>query len=273
MDGLELLKTWPGWARAGAETVLASPAWRLPVRLDGGEDAVMRFGAAPLADTIDLDITLDDEPHVLSLADSPRYPDLHLLWDRRDGLPPEILLALLEKECGPVFTLLENATRCLLGVKGLASAPSADARVLEVEAPSGTFAFALDLPPGVRTSFGCLENLDTSHPSIRELTRPARVDYCSLILTEEERQAMSAGDHLLVPESFAGTQRWTVDAPADEAVHLCSPDFREISFGSFADDALPDIPEPSGFVLVCGDRTLGTCSPSRLGLARTIRIS
>lgn len=271
MDGLELLKTWPGWANAGAELLLASPAWSLPVRL-GGEPATMRFAAAPLADTIDLDVTLDDEPHVLSIADSPRYPDLHLLWGRRAGLPPEIVLALLEKECGEVFALVEDATRCLLGVKGIAAAPSAEARVLEVRSASGTVAFALDLPSAVRTSFGRLENLDPSHPSIRELTRPARVDYCALELTEAERAAMSAGDHLVVPESFADTQRWTVDAPADEAVHLLSPESVEISFGAFADDALPPIPDPAALALVRGDRTLGSGTLARVGLARTVRI-
>lgn len=271
MDALELLKSWPGWSRAGAETVLASPAWRLPARM-GAETAVMRFGAEPLADTVDLDITLDDEPHVLSLADSPRFPDLHLLWGRRAGLPPEVLLALLEKECGDVFALLEGATRCLLGVKGLAAAPSPEARVLEVQAASGAFAFALDLPSAVRTSFGRLENLDASHPSIRGLTRPARVDYGALMLTAEERGEMSAGDYVLVPEDFAGTQRWAVDAPADEAVHLCSPGTTEIAFAAFADDALPPVPEPTELALVQGGRTLGSGTLSRLGLARAVRL-
>ena len=271
MDALALLKSWPGWSRAGAETVLASPAWRLAVRV-GGESGVMRFGTGPLADTIDLDVVLDGEARVLSLADSPRYPDLHLLWGVRGGLPPEVVLALLEKECGDVFSMLEDATRGLLEVKGLAAAPSDAARVLEVEAPGGSFACAIDLPPAARAAFGRLENLDTSHPSIRGLTRPARVAYCALDLPEEACRSLSAGDHLLVPESFAATQRWTVDAPEDGAVHVCSPETAEIAFGAFADDALPAIPKPSALVLVQGERTLGSCAPARLGLARTVRL-
>ena len=114
MDALELLKTWPGWANAGAETVLASPAWRLSVRF-GEETGVLRLGVEALSDTIDLDITLDGEPHVLSLADSSLYPDLHVLWGTRAGLPPEILLALVEKECGDLFFMLEKSTRRMVG--------------------------------------------------------------------------------------------------------------------------------------------------------------
>lgn len=272
MDALELLRTWPGWANAGAETVLASPAWRLPVRVGEGAGQ-LRLGSDPLEDTIDLDVTLDDEPHVLSLADSPLFPDLHLLWGTRAGLPPEILLALVERECGEIFFMLENSTRRMFGVKGLATAPSPSSCRMDVTLPAGMLSFALDLPPDVRTLWGRLENLDTSHPEIRALSRSARVDYCSLMLTDEERATMSPGDHLLVPESFADTQRWIVDAPSDEALHLCSPASREISFAEFADESLPSIPDPDGLSLVLKEQTLRDCSLSRLGVARTVRIN
>lgn len=272
MDARELLKTWPGWAKAGAETILASPAWRMSVLL-GDEHGVMRFGDAPLADTIDLDIALDDEPHVLSLVDSPRYPDLHLLWRKRDGLPPEVVLALLERECGDVFALLEKSTRRLVRIRGLAASPQASARVLTVETQTGSVSFAVDLPPEVRTLWGQLDYLDPAHPSIREQTRIARVDYCSLILTEDECRSMTAGDHILIPESFAATQRWVVEDPDDEALHLCSPDTREISFGAFMDESLPPIPDPSTLVLMRRNQVLHSCSLAHLGVARTILIS
>ena len=272
MDALELLRTWPGWANAGAETVLASPAWRLSVRV-GEESGLLRLDSAPLTDTIDLDISLDGEPYVLSLADTPLYPDLHLLWGSRAGLPQEILLALVERECGNLFFMLENSTRRMFGVKGLASAPSATARRMDVTLPAGMLSFALDLPPDIQTLWGRLENLDVSHPDIRAMTRPAHVDYCSLMLTEEERATMAPGDHLLVPESFADTQKWAVVAPSDDAVHLCSPASREISFAEFADDSLPPIPPTQELSLMLKDRTLHSCSPSRLGVARAVRIS
>ena len=272
MDALELLKTWPGWANAGAETVLASPAWRLSVRF-GVETGVLRLGVEALSDTIDLDITLDGEPHVLSLADSSLYPDLHVLWGTRAGLPPEILLALVEKECGDLFFMLEKSTRRMVGVKGLAAAPAESARRMDVGLSAGTLSFALDLPPDVQALWGRLENLDVTHPEIRNMTRPARVDYCVLMLTDDERAVMASGDHLLVPDEFTGTQRWIVDAPADESVHLCSTTSQDISFAAFADDSLPPIPAPGEFSLVLKDQTLHACSPSHLGGARAVRIS
>lgn len=271
MDALELLKTWPGWSNAGAETVLASPAWRLPVRM-GETVGRLTLGTDSLTDTIDLDVTLDGEPHVLSLADSPLYPDLHLLWNVRAGLPSEVLLALLERECGPLFSMLEGATRRLFGVKGLASAPSPAARRMNLDLPAGTLSFALDLPPEVLTMWGRLENLDVGHSVIRAQTRPARVDYCSLMLTEGERSAMASGDHLLVPETFANTQAWMVDDPADEAVHLCSAEFRDISFAEFAEDSLPPIPESSEYSLMLKGQELRKCRLSHLGCARTVLI-
>lgn len=272
MDAVELLRTWPGWVNAGAETVLASPAWRLSVRV-GEESGLLRLDSVPLADTIDLDITLDGEPYVLSLADSSLYPDLHLLWGSRAGLPQEILLALVERECGNLFFMLENSTRRMFGVKGLAAAPSATARRMDVTLSAGTLSFALDLPPDIQALWGRLENLDTSHPEIRSLSRSARVDYCSLMLTDEERATMSPGDHLLVPDGFADTQKWIVDAPSDDALHLCSPTSREISFAEFADDSLPPIPDPDGLSLVLKEQTLHGGSLSRLGVARTVRIN
>ena len=272
MDAVELLRTWPGWVNAGAETVLASPAWRLSVRV-GEESGQLRLSSDPLEDTIDLDVTLDGEPHVLSLADSPLYPDLHLLWGTRAGLPPEILLALVERECGNLFYMLENSTRRMFGVKGLAAAPAASACRMDVSLPAGMLSFSVDLPQEVRTQWGRLENLDTSHPDIRAMTRSAHVDYCSLMLTDDECAAMALGDHLLVPESFSDTQKWVVEAPSDDALHLCSPTSREISFAEFADDSLPPIPDPDRLSLVLKAQTCHHGSLSHLGVARTVRIS
>lgn len=272
MNALELLKTWPGWAKAGAETILASPAWQMSVRL-GDEAGLLRFDATPLEDTINLDIALDGEAHVLSLADSTRYADLHLLWSKRNGLPSEVLLALLEKECGEMFSFLEKSTRRLLEIKGLTEAPAVDARTMAIETASGKILFALDLSPEIQTQLGRLEFLDPSHPSIRDLTRPARVDYCSLDLTEEERAALAVGDCLLVPDDFSETQKWIVDDPEDGAIHLCSSDSREITFGAFAEGTLPTIPEPSEFVLVLKNQILHAAAPSRLGIARAVRVS
>lgn len=271
MDAKELLKAWPGWSNAGAEMVLASPAWRLPVRV-GEQTGVLRFGPQVLADTIDLAVTLDDEPHVLSLVDSPRFPDLHLLWAQRAGLPPEVLLALLEKECGAVFALVETATRRMLGVKGLAEAPSPAARRLDATVGDVTVSFALDVPSEVLTEWGRLENLDPAHPAIRAMTRPVQAAYWALDLPEDARAALAPGDHLLLPDDAATTWRWTVEAPADDRVHACAPDAVEISFGAFADEALPPVPEPDRLVLIHKGNRLATCVPATLGIAHTLKL-
>lgn len=270
MDALELLKSWPGWARAGAETILSSPAWRMQVRLGTGHAVMTADG--PGEDALCLDITFDGEPFVLALYDSPLYPDLHLLWSRRAELPREIVLALVEKECGEVLAMLENLVRRQLGVKGISeSAPAG--RSYAVSVPTGgSLVFALDFPPEALQGFARLENLDTNHPSIRELTRPARVDYTSLMLTEEECRTMAAGDFLLLPENFPSTASWTVEPPAEGPVHVVSAAETEISFGAFADDDLPPIPPPSVLVLAEGDRTLFPCELTVLGEAKAIRI-
>ena len=269
MDALELLKSWPDWSRAGAEAILASPAWRLPVRY-GTEQGVMTVGGT-CADAILLDITLDGEPNLLALADSPLYPDLHLLWSKRADLPREVLLALVEKECGGVLAMLENLVRRQLGVKGLAESACPSDRVFTVSVGAGACSFGLDLPLPVLQEIARLENLDVRHESIRTLTRPASVDYTALMLTDEERASVAPGVFLLLPENFPATQTWTVDPPAEGSVRLVSRATTEISFAAFADDRLPPVPPPEDLALVIGSVRL-PCELTRVGDARAIRI-
>ena len=110
MDAVALLKTWPDWEHASLETVLASPAWRMPVRYGETVATLVRAAAVP-DDPIALAVTFDGTPAVLALADSALYPDLHLLWSRRADLPSALVLALVEKECGNLFALLEKLFR------------------------------------------------------------------------------------------------------------------------------------------------------------------
>lgn len=270
MDAVELLKNWPTWSHAGAEAILASPAWRLQVRV-GNEKGLMTIGGA-CTDALLLDITFDDAPAVLALADSELYPDLHLLWAKRADLPPEVLLALVEKECGGVLSMLENLVRRQLGVKGLSAAAQPAERVYTVTLGAGAFAFSVALPTETLQTIARLENLDVQHPSIRALTRPACADYTALMLTAEERAALVPGDFLLLPENFPATQAWTLEPPAEGAIHLVSRETTEISFGELADDRLPPIPPPAALNLVEGARTLFPCELSCVGDAPALRI-
>ena len=120
MKASEILGTLPKWANATADDIVKSPAWAMPCRL--GETAcTMRLDANHPADALDVAIMLEDERHVLSLVDSPRFESLHALWATRAEVPEQILLALVERECGPLLQLLENAARRQLKVVGIAS--------------------------------------------------------------------------------------------------------------------------------------------------------
>lgn len=269
-DVMELLKGWPTWAHAGAETILASPAWRLPVRY-GEASGVMTVGGA-CDDVLVLDITLDGEPYVLALADSSLYPDLHLLWTQRANLPQEVLLALVEKECGGVLAMVENLVRRQLGVKGIAEAATCPTRAYTVALPDGAFAFAIDFPTATIQAMARLENLDVTHESIRTLTRSAYVSYAVLMLTEEERTALKPGDFILLPENFPATQAWTTEPPEEGTVRVISRENGELTFAALADEALPPIPQPESLALALGATRL-PCELVKVGTAPAIKIN
>lgn len=271
MDARELLKTWPEWQRAGTETVLASPAWRMPVRVNGTVAAMTT--AEPVDDLLVLDVTLDGEAHRLALADTPAYPDLHLLWARRAELPEPLLLALAEKECGGVFGLVESAARRMLAVKGLARESGA-LRFFSVSVAEDGFVFGLDVTPDLAATLGRLDYIDPAHPAVRASTRPARAVLGRLELSEEELAALAPGSFLLLPEAFGGDARWV---PADELetaenLSLAVPGDVELSFGAFADEAFPPIPESAAFELLRGGRVLVRCEAARVGQARALKV-
>ena len=110
MKPFEILSSLPKWSRLSADAIVDSPAFAMPCRL-GDESATLVLGAVPPSDAISLSVTLDDNPHVLSLGRSPRFKELESVWDSRADVPEPILLALVEKDAGDVFQLIENAVR------------------------------------------------------------------------------------------------------------------------------------------------------------------
>ena len=125
MKPFEILSALPRAATATPAQILDSPAFAMPCRY-GEESAVLRPAAVRPTDTLSLSLLFGDEPHVLSLARSPRFPELDALWDTLADVPEPILLALAEKECGPLFQLLENAVRHQLRLAGMASPSDPD---------------------------------------------------------------------------------------------------------------------------------------------------
>lgn len=270
MDELELLKTWPRWANANAETVLASPAWRMPVAWKG-ETAALVCRGEPVEDALTIRVAFDDEEHVLALGDSSAFPDLHLLWARRDALPSEVLLALVEKECGCVFQMLEGATKRLFAVRGLAETPSGGLRAFRLEANAETVEFALDLSPSLTLVFGDVAHLDLSHPSIRELTRSAVPEYATFDLGADERAALASGDFLLLPDGdVEGWWRW--EKSADEAVRVCGVEARELTFAQIADGDLPPVPPLTDVELLYGGRPIARAAHDRVASAPALRV-
>lgn len=253
MDAFELLKGWPGWANANAERVLASPAWRMNVEYDG-EPAEMTGAADGSDDLLWLEAGFDDDRNLLGVSDSEVMPELHRVWGMRDGLPPEILLALAERECGALFQMLENATDKTFSLKGVADAAAVDARKTRMFAvcPQGAdvpvCAFALEMSPAVSMAFGRIRNLDTGHPSVREMTIAAVAEYFRFELPESEFGRLSVGDFLLCGEMPSAEWRYG----SRSRPGLVAVDARpgRLTFGQIADGELPPAPDPELLHLV-----------------------
>ncbi len=208
MNPLDILSALPPFRDWSPADVLASPAWSMPCRLGSEEGRLVAEGALLPADPLRLAVRFADDPATLALADSPIFPELHALWSSRAEVPAPILLALVEKECGPLLQLLENAAGRQLAVDGLAVGENADGKAFVLRRATGEelCSFALTLPPAVLESFGALRNLDAAHSSLRELALPAVLQLAAPVLSSADLESLAPGDHLLLPE---------VQAPAD----------------------------------------------------------
>ena len=102
MKPLEILSAIPRWKTATPGQIVDSPAFARACRM-GETPETRRLGAVEAGDTLDLSILFGDEPHVLRLARSPRFKELDRIWDGRADVPEPILLALVEKDAGPLL--------------------------------------------------------------------------------------------------------------------------------------------------------------------------
>ena len=271
MNEEELIEKWPGIAGAAAEAIFGREAWAMNVGY-AGNDATLVKDATRERDVIGLAIRFDDEPHFLAFAVSDAYPELSKVWELKTKLPNEVLLALIEKECGAVLQTLENASRRQLSVAGLvpreevgAKNVAAQAFALKDAKGNTVCDFSLSLSKALVEEFGRVENLDVDHESIRALTRPARVEYAAFSLTDEELKSLAPGDHLLLPEIGSESPKWVTDTPADDLVHVLGATVGELSFKDFADDALPEPPEASALILLHKGHAVAEGRLARLG--------
>ena len=278
MKPFEILSALPQWSGLGPDAIVDLPAFALPCRL-GDESATLVLGATHPADTINLSIRLEDEPHVLSLARSPRFKELDAIWDSRADVPEPILLALVEKDAGPLLQLVENAVRRQLKLVGLAGAESPDAPVLFAQVED--VVFSLTRSATVTAAIGNLRNLDLTHESIRSVTLPALTEYAAFSLTSSEASGLSIGDAVLLPEMGTVPVRLVVDGRfavdangvtrynAVDLVHVFDATAKDITLGELFDAAeAPRAIEttPSGELrLVADGKTLAVGRLDRLG--------
>ena len=204
----EILSMLPQWADAAPEALLDSPAWAMPCRL-GEDSTALRMADVRPCDTLNLAVLLDGERHVLSIADSPRFTDIHALWPSRADVPEPILLALVEKECGPILQLVENAVRRPLKIEGLASESGPDART--VFAQVNDVVFGLTRSPAVETAFGQLRFIDCAHQAVRDTVLPCETEIAAFTLPAADLASLDVGDALLLPEVGTVPPRLVVD--------------------------------------------------------------
>ena len=204
----EILSMLPQWANAAPETLLDSPAWAMPCRL-GEDSTALRTADVRPCDTLDFAVLLDGERHVLSIADSPSFTDIHALWPSRADVPEPILLALVEKECGPLLQLVENAVRRQLKIEGLASGCGPDART--VFAQVNDVVFGLTRSPAVETAFGQLRFIDCAHQAVRDTVLPCETEIAAFTLPAADLASLDVGDALLLPEVGTVPPRLVVD--------------------------------------------------------------
>lgn len=256
MNAEELIEKWPGIAGRDAAAIFGMDAWAMTVGY-AGNDATLVKDATRERDVIGLAIKFDDEPHFLAIAVSDAYPELSKVWELKTKLPNEVLLALVEKECGALLQTLENAVRRQLSVSGLVprenvGSQNVSAQPFALKNSSGETVcdFSLSLSKALLGEFGRVENLDVKHESIRALKRPARVEYAAFSLTDEELAGLAPGDHLLLPEIATDAPKWVTATPADDLVHVLGATAGELAFKDFADDSLPKPPEASALILL-----------------------
>lgn len=278
MKPFDILSSLPQWSGLAPDAIVDSPAFAMPCRL-GDESATLVLGATHPADAIRLSILLEDEPHVLSLARSPRFKELEAIWDSRADVPGPILLALVEKDAGPVLQLVENAVRRQLKLVGLASSDSSDPQTLFAQVADVTF--TLTRSATVVSAIGNLRNLDVAHESIRSVTLPAVTEYASFALSSEDVAGLAIGDAVLLPEigsvpaKLVTAGRFVIDEngvsryDAGELVHVVDATLKDVTLGELFDAA--ETPraveaEPSGALkLVRKGKFLAAGSLNHLG--------
>ncbi len=252
MKPIEILQAIPQFSGASPESLVASPAWAMPC--DFGERKCTMLADAPApADTIDIAMTLENEPHVLSIADSPNFPELHAVWSERAGVPDAILLALAEKDCGALFQTIENCARRRLKIDGLAKEAGTGGKRINARLVSGgetLCEFSVTASAALCASLGQLRHIDMTNPSVRDIELESRIVLASVPLQPAEAAALAPGDAVLLPE-MEGTDGVPPASAWIEAGGLFSVSANGVS--PVRDDAMAHVATSAAAPLSLGD--------------------
>lgn len=258
MNGFELLQKWPSWEKASAESIFDSPAWAMPVRW-GDAQCIMRRADVKFRDVLGIAIRLDDEENFIGLGRRESFKDLNVLWDVKNNLPDALKLALVERECGALFQIIENAARRQLTVVNVAPSEKREgATGFEVVTAEGRIlaSFDLKVTASIIRAFGLIKFIDVNHECIRSMKRTARAVYSSFTLTDAERAGLIPGDCIMMPEIGSVPPKWQFETPKDGLMQICAPETTELTFAQFADDQLPEIPMPEVLTLMMDGKSI-----------------
>lgn len=212
MKPFELLGRLGAFSRLTPEEVLAHPAWSLPVAWGGGVATLRADGLVP-AEAVLLKVRLGRGDGVLALSPNPAMPDFSRLFPVRGEVPDALMLAVIEREAGDVFQVVENATRQELAVTGMAgegeSLPSSF-RAFRIVTGGDAIPFGLTLPTETVADFGDLRYLDASHESIAGMSMPVEIEAAVFALEQGELDSLAQGDMLLLPELSSGAMEGRV---------------------------------------------------------------
>ena len=213
MKPSELLPCFDDWAKATPAKVCDSPAFAMPCRF-GETPCTLRLDAMIPVETLDIDVRFENESCRIGLCDTGLFPELHQLWQSLAELPEPILLALIEKECGSLFQLLENALRRQLKVSGIVRSPDGSQPRLSARLQSDNgenlLAFTITRTASVLESLGAVRFLDIRHSSFRERQLPAVLEYAAFALTPTEIASLVPGDALILPELDPSAKVWPI---------------------------------------------------------------
>ncbi len=229
MKPFELFKSLNQIKAMSKLDIVLHPAWSRPIIVEG-EEYTLRVAEGSMQG-VNLLVSWGQEKGVLTLFDSPKFPDFSRLFPRQAEIPDSILLAVIEKEAGVLLQALENTIRAELSISGLVK-ESGDAKKFEVVSEKGeiVFTFALTLTEAILSEFARLEYLDLSHESIASMKIPAEIEFAAFPVQEIE--GLEVGDSLLLPELDTPSPGTAVlrGASTSEQVRVLSPEEGQVTF-------------------------------------------